>query len=135
MVPQRWRVVSHSSLSASVVGSGASRVALISIEAGSRPACSAERRMMSRLRIQSSSFAGMGVFHMSAWRPTSGSPICSPWLPIQIGGMGSGSGGAIALRMRKYAPSKLGDSSVHIRRQIWTTSSNCRSRVATEGKS
>ena len=60
------------------VGSGDSRVALISIAPGSRPAAAAELSTMSRLRIQSSSLGGMKVFHMSACRPTSRSPICSP---------------------------------------------------------
>ena len=54
---------------------------------------------------------------------------------MQIGGTMSGRGVAAALSIWKYLPLNVGCSSVHISRQICTTSSSWRSRTAVEGKS
>ena len=72
---------------------------------------------------------------MSASRPASGSPICSPAAPMQTRGGGSVSGGAAAPSMRKCSPSNDGSISVHIRRQIVMASSSWAKRTDGLGKS
>ena len=70
---------------------------------GSRPASAAAAWTMSRLRLQSSS-PPVGAVPDVGWRPTIGRPICSPELPMQIGGMMSGRGVAAASSIWKYVP-------------------------------
>ena len=54
---------------------------------------------------------------------------------MHTGGTTSGNGGAAAPSIEKYSPVKLGSSSVHINRQIFTTSSSCAYRTDGLGKS
>ena len=138
VTPKRCRPASSSSKAAdskSESGGGRSTVAVISISAGSRPATSAQARTMSRRAAQASGPPCMEPFHMSARRPTSGSPYRSPLAPMQIRGGGSGRGGAEAPSMAKCSPAKLGWSSVHMSRQISSVSSSWAKRTDGRGKS
>ena len=138
VTPRRCRPASSSSRAAdseSESGGGRSMVAVISISPGSRPAASAAARTMSHRAVQASAPPASEPFHMSARRPTSGSPYRSPLAPMQIRGGGSGNGGAEAPSMAKCSPAKLGRSSVHMSRQISSVSSSWAKRTAGLGKS